>query len=43
MEEGGSLVLANATNDIAAVTAMHERIEDASNNTDPRSSPIPNI
>jgi hypothetical protein len=31
-EEGGGMILANATNDIQVVTAMHEEIDHIKNN-----------
>jgi len=42
VEENGSMILANATNDLGAVAALHEQVEQA-NATEPKASTTPNI
>lgn len=41
IEEGGSLMLTNATNDLEAVQALHDKVEQG-NNTDSKPSSPPN-
>jgi hypothetical protein len=42
LEEGGSMILANATNDIGAVIALHEKVEEG-NSTEAKAPSPPNI
>jgi hypothetical protein len=41
VDESGTMILANATNDLGAVEALHEKV-DQGNDTEPKPPTVPN-